>query len=41
MLLFPEKFRVLGAALQSSDPELGDFYQGLVESEGNHYATTF
>jgi len=34
-----EKFQVLAQALQASDPELGDFYQNLVESEGNHYAT--
>lgn len=34
-----EKFQVLAAALKSSDPELGAFYQSLVESEGNHYAT--
>ena len=34
-----EKFQILAGALKSSDPELADFYQGLVESEGNHYAT--
>lgn len=34
-----EKFQILAAALQTSDPELGNFYQSLVESEGNHYAT--
>ena len=34
-----EKFQILGEALQREDPELGRFYQGLVESEGNHYAT--
>ncbi len=34
-----EKFQHLAAALQSSDPELSEFYHGLVESEGNHYAT--
>lgn len=34
-----EKFQILGAALKSGDPELADFYQSLVESEGNHYAT--
>ena len=34
-----EKFQILAAALQSTDPELGAFYHGLVESEGNHYAT--
>src|SRR6266581_7404957 len=33
-----EKFQTLAAALQSRDAELSDFYQGLVESEGNHYA---
>src|SRR2546422_6471237 len=34
-----EKFQVLAAELKSSDPELAAFYGGLVESEGNHYAT--
>src|SRR5579859_6703156 len=34
-----EKFQILAAALKPTDPELSDFYQGLVESEGNHYAT--
>jgi tRNA-(ms[2]io[6]A)-hydroxylase len=34
-----EKFQILAAALKQDDPELGDFYQGLVEAEGNHYAT--
>ncbi|HTL56312.1 MAG TPA: tRNA-(ms[2]io[6]A)-hydroxylase [Candidatus Limnocylindrales bacterium] len=34
-----EKFQVLAQALVSRDPELAAFYQGLVESEGNHYAT--
>lgn len=34
-----EKFQVLAADLQSTDPELAGFYAGLVESEGNHYAT--
>jgi len=34
-----EKFQMLAAALQPTDHELSDFYQGLVESEGNHYAT--
>ena len=34
-----EKFQILGAALESIDAELSDFYRGLVESEGNHYAT--
>lgn len=34
-----EKFQVLAAELKTRDPELADFYAGLVESEGNHYAT--
>jgi len=34
-----EKFQCLAQALQSVDPELSQFYAGLVESEGNHYAT--
>jgi tRNA-(ms[2]io[6]A)-hydroxylase len=34
-----EKFQVLAAALRDSDGELAKFYGGLVESEGNHYAT--
>jgi tRNA-(ms[2]io[6]A)-hydroxylase len=34
-----EKFQILGENLKSTDPELSDFYQSLVESEGNHYAT--
>ena len=34
-----EKFQVLATALQPSDAELSSFYHGLVESEGNHYAT--
>lgn len=34
-----EKFQVLAVALRSTDAELGRFYQSLVESEGNHYAT--
>jgi tRNA 2-(methylsulfanyl)-N6-isopentenyladenosine37 hydroxylase len=34
-----EKFQLLAAALQGSDPELAGFYGSLVESEGNHYAT--
>jgi tRNA-(ms[2]io[6]A)-hydroxylase len=34
-----EKFQVLGRALAGIDPELSAFYDGLVESEGNHYAT--
>jgi tRNA 2-(methylsulfanyl)-N6-isopentenyladenosine37 hydroxylase len=34
-----EKFQILAAVLQPSDPELARFYGSLVESEGNHYAT--
>jgi tRNA 2-(methylsulfanyl)-N6-isopentenyladenosine37 hydroxylase len=34
-----EKFQILARELKSIDPELADFYAGLVESEGNHYAT--
>jgi len=34
-----EKFQWLAAALAERDPELSRFYGGLVESEGNHYAT--
>jgi tRNA-(ms[2]io[6]A)-hydroxylase len=34
-----EKFQCLAAALKTTDHELADFYAGLVESEGNHYAT--
>src|SRR6266436_5206427 len=34
-----EKFQCLAAALKTVDPELASFYAGLVESEGNHYAT--
>lgn len=34
-----EKFQILAAALEPRDAELSAFYQGLVESEGNHYAT--
>src|SRR5215213_8079243 len=34
-----EKFQVLSEALRERDPELSAFYGGLVESEGNHYAT--
>jgi len=34
-----EKFQILAAELGGRDPELADFYAGLVESEGNHYAT--
>jgi tRNA-(ms[2]io[6]A)-hydroxylase len=34
-----EKFQILAVALREIDRELADFYAGLVESEGNHYAT--
>lgn len=34
-----EKFQLLGRALAGVDDELASFYAGLVESEGNHYAT--
>ncbi|MDB6065786.1 MAG: miaE [Pedosphaera sp.] len=34
-----EKFQVLATELKSMDEELAQFYAGLVESEGNHYAT--
>lgn len=34
-----EKFQMLAAGLQPIDAELAQFYAGLVESEGNHYAT--
>jgi len=34
-----EKFQWLAQALESRDPALARFYAGLVESEGNHYAT--
>lgn len=34
-----EKFQILADALQGVDAELAEFYHGLVESEGNHYAT--
>jgi len=34
-----EKFQVLATGLQDQDPELASLYGGLVESEGNHYAT--
>jgi tRNA-(ms[2]io[6]A)-hydroxylase len=34
-----EKFQFLAKALETIDPELAAFYAGLVESEGNHYAT--
>ena len=34
-----EKFQILARELVSLDAELANFYAGLVESEGNHYAT--
>jgi tRNA-(ms[2]io[6]A)-hydroxylase len=34
-----EKFQILARELESRDAELARFYGGLVESEGNHYAT--
>lgn len=34
-----EKFQILARELKGSDRELSNFYAGLVESEGNHYAT--
>jgi len=34
-----EKFQILGRSLEGVDDELARFYGGLVESEGNHYAT--
>lgn len=34
-----EKFQFLAEALKSTDAGLAEFYGGLVESEGNHYAT--
>ena len=34
-----EKFQMLATALETSEPELAAFYAGLMESEGNHYAT--
>src|SRR2546429_9703844 len=34
-----EKFQRLAGALKTVDTELATFYGGLVESEGNHYAT--
>jgi tRNA 2-(methylsulfanyl)-N6-isopentenyladenosine37 hydroxylase len=34
-----EKFQFLAEELKRPDPELAAFYGGLVESEGNHYAT--
>lgn len=34
-----EKFQILATELAQTDAELARFYGGLVESEGNHYAT--
>jgi tRNA-(ms[2]io[6]A)-hydroxylase len=34
-----EKFQFLAAGFENLDAELAAFYSGLVESEGNHYAT--
>lgn len=34
-----EKFQILGNELKGVDAELARFYESLVESEGNHYAT--
>jgi tRNA-(ms[2]io[6]A)-hydroxylase len=34
-----EKFQMLARELTTIDPDLAQFYAGLVESEGNHYAT--
>jgi len=34
-----EKFQILARELPGRDDELARFYAGLVESEGNHYAT--
>ena len=34
-----EKFQVLAKELKTVDSELANFYNSLVESEGNHYAT--
>ena len=34
-----EKFQILARELKGVDCELSAFYGGLVESEGNHYAT--
>jgi len=34
-----EKFQILSREIRDLDPQLADFYAGLVESEGNHYAT--
>jgi tRNA-(ms[2]io[6]A)-hydroxylase len=34
-----EKFQILSVALKTVDERLSGFYRGLVESEGNHYAS--
>jgi tRNA-(ms[2]io[6]A)-hydroxylase len=34
-----EKFQILATYLANEAPDLSRFYQSLVESEGNHYAT--
>jgi tRNA-(ms[2]io[6]A)-hydroxylase len=34
-----EKFQILGKELRAANLELAEFYDSLVESEGNHYAT--
>jgi tRNA-(ms[2]io[6]A)-hydroxylase len=34
-----EKFQILAGGVRDMDAGLADFYAGLVESEGNHYAT--
>ncbi len=34
-----EKFQILARGVRDLDAGLADFYAGLVESEGNHYAT--
>jgi len=34
-----EKFQILSREIRDLDPALAGFYAGLVESEGNHYAT--
>ena len=34
-----EKFQFLARHLADTEPALSNFYQSLVESEGNHYAT--
>ena len=33
-----EKFQMLAKGLSATEPELANFYESLVESEGNHYA---